>query len=71
MANPLYNALNNGSSMNPMDKLVADARRLRQAFTGNPKEAVQQLVSSGQMSQQQFNEYAQITQQIVGGGAFR
>lgn len=71
MPNPLFNALNGGQQTNPMAQLVADARRLRKTMTGNPKETVQQLLSSGQMSQEQFNQYAQIAQQIVGIGAFK
>lgn len=70
MANPLFNALN-GQQMNPMAQLVADARRLQQTITGNPKQMVEELVKSGRMSQDQFNQYAQIANQLVGGGAFK
>ena len=70
MPNPLFNALNSQQT-NPMAQLVQDARRLKQTFTGNPKETVQQLVASGQMSQAQFNQYAQIANQIVNSGAFK
>ena len=70
MPNPLFNALN-GQQTNPMAQLVQDARRLRQTFTGNPKQAVQQLLSSGQMSQDQFNQFAQIAQQVINTGAFK
>lgn len=71
MANPLFNALNGGQQTNPMMQLVQDARRLKQTMTGNPKETVQQLVASGKMSQEQFNQYAQIASQIVNSGAFK
>lgn len=64
MANPLFNALG-GQQMNPMAQLVADAKRMKQTFTGNPKEEVQKLLNSGAMSQQKFNELAQIAQQVV------
>ena len=70
MANPLFNALN-GQQMNPMAQLVADAKRLQQTMTGNPKQMVEELVKSGRMSQQDFNNYAQIANQIVGSGAFK
>ena len=70
MANPLYNALG-GQQMNPMAQLVAEAKRLRQTMTGNPKQMVEELVKSGRMSQDQFNQYAQIANQLVGGGAFK
>jgi hypothetical protein len=70
MANPLYNALG-GQQMNPMAQLVADAKRLQQTMNGNPKQMVEELVKSGRMSQDQFNQYAQIANQLVGGGAFK
>ena len=70
MSNPLYGQFG-GQQANPMAQLVADARRLKQTMTTNPKEEVQKLLNSGAMSQQKFNELAQIAQQIVGSGAFK
>ena len=70
MANPLFSALG-GQQMNPMAQLVADAKRLQQTMTGNPKQMVEELVKSGRLSQDQFNQYAQIANQLVGGGAFK
>ena len=70
MANPLFSALG-GQQMNPMVQLVADAKRLQQTMPGNPKQMVEELVKSGRMSQQDFNNYAQIANQIIGSGAFK
>ena len=69
MANSLFNALN-GQQANPMQQLVADARKLRQTMQ-NPRAEVERLVQTGQMSQQDFNRYSQIAQQIVGSGLFK
>jgi isochorismate hydrolase len=69
MANPLFNALN-GQQTNPMQQLVADARKLRQTMQ-NPRAEVERLVQTGQMSQSDFNKYSQIAQQIVGSGVFK
>ena len=69
MANPLFNALG-GQQMNPMAQLVADARKLRQTMQ-NPRAEVERLLQTGQMSQQDFNKYSQIAQQIVGSGVFK
>lgn len=69
MANPLFNALN-GQQTNPMQQLVADARKLRQTMQ-NPRAEVERLVQTGQMSQEQFNQFSQIAQQIVGSGVFK
>ena len=70
MANPLFGQFG-GQQMNPMAQLLADARRLKQTMTANPRETVQQLVASGQMSQEQFNQFAQIAQQIVCSGTLK
>lgn len=64
MSNPLFDQFGSQQT-NPMAQLVADARRLKQTMTTNPKEEVQKLLNSGAMSQQKFNELAQIAQQVV------
>lgn len=63
MANPLYNIY---KPQNNFNNIVKEARELRKRFTGNPREEVQRLLNSGQMSQEQFNQYAQIAQQVSG-----
>ena len=67
--NPLFNALNGGQQANPMQQLIADARRLRNTVQ-NPRAEIERLLQTGQMSQSQFNQFSQIAQQIVGSGAF-
>ena len=69
MPNPLYGQFG-GQQVNPMQQLVADARKLRQTMQ-NPRAEVERLLQTGQMSQQKFNELSQIAQQIVGSGAFK
>ena len=69
MSNPLFSALG-GQQTNPMQQLVADARKLRQTMQ-NPRAEVERLVQTGQMSQAQFNQFSQIAQQIVGSGVFK
>ena len=63
MANPLYNAM--GRQSNPMADLIRQAREFKKTFTGSPKDEVQRLLNSGTMSQQQFNQFSQIAQQVV------
>ena len=62
MANPLFDILGN---QNPFQKLMHDAREFKKTFTGNPRAEVEKLLNSGQMSQNQFNEYMQIAQQVA------
>ena len=71
MANPLYGQFGNQNQMNPMMQLIQDARQLKQTFQGDPRQTVQQLVASGRMSQQDFNRYAQIANQLIGSGVFK
>jgi hypothetical protein len=59
--NPLYNPNQN----NPMANIIQQAREFRNNFKGNPRDEVQRLLNSGQMSQQQFNQLSQIAQQVV------
>ena len=68
--NPLFNALNGGQQANPMQQLIADARRIRNTVQ-NPRAEVERLLQTGQMQQSQFNQLSQIAQQIVGSGAFK
>lgn len=63
MANPLFNTMGNQS--NPMADIIRQAKEFKKSFTGNPRDEVQRLLNSGQMSQQQFNQLSQIAQQVV------
>ena len=61
MANPFFNALMNPqmspqqpAQPNPMD-IFQRFNNFRQNFQGDAKQQVQNLLSSGQMSQEQFN----------------
>ena len=63
MANPLYN--NFGNQSNLMADIIRQARDFKKSFPGSPKDEVQRLLNSGIMSQQQFNQFSQIAQQVV------
>ena len=67
MPNPIFEqfggqkAANNGFT-----NFMADFQRLQQAVK-NPRQEVERLLQSGQMSQQTFNSLAQQANQILGG----
>lgn len=63
MANALFNAL--GNNNNPFANLIQQAKQMQQTFKGNPKAEVERLMRTGQMSQDQFNQYSQIANQIM------
>jgi hypothetical protein len=63
MANPLFNTFGNN---NQFGNLIQQAQAFKRQFTNiNPRAEVERLLNSGQMSQQQFNEYSQIAQQVA------
>ena len=63
--NPLFNILNGGTQpQNSMINMMAQLNQFRQTFQGNPKQQVQQLLNSGRMSQEQFNQLSQMATQI-------
>lgn len=68
MSNPLSSMFGNGGNAfpnNPMGNamnMMAQFNQFRQNFQGDPKRAVMNLLQSGQMSQQQFNQLSQMAQ---------
>ena len=71
MGNPLYNEFNNQSANSGIDDFVNQVNDMKRTLKGNPKEIVQGLLNSGQMSQSDFNKYSQIANRIVGSGVFK
>lgn len=62
MPNPLFNSFGNNNQFDNIMRQVEDFKR--QFSNINPRAEVERLLSSGQMSQSQFNQYSQIAQQI-------
>ena len=62
MANPLYNQL--GNENNTMAQFMSEFQRLQQTVK-NPKQEVERLLQSGQMSQSQFNNLSKQAKQIL------
>ena len=63
MANSLFDQF--GGQNNPLEQLAQQAREFRKQFSGNPREEVERLLKTGQMSQKTFNELSQIAQQVA------
>jgi hypothetical protein len=64
MANPLFGQFG-GSQNNPMSQFMGEFKRLQQTVK-DPRKAVENLLQSGQMSQQQFNQLSQMANQLMG-----
>lgn len=61
MPNPLYQQLNPSVGGNPMLQRIAQFKKM---INGDPKQIVQNMISSGRISQAQVNQYAQQANEI-------
>ncbi len=79
MNNPIYNTLNGGSSVNPMNGLgnitnfMNNLSNFQKSLGANPgqqaEQSVRQMLANGQISQEQFNQASQVAtmlQKITG-----
>ena len=68
MANQLFSMLGDNSNLptpfSNMQDLMSRLNQFRQSFQGDPKQQVQQLLNSGKMSQNQYNQLSQMATQI-------
>jgi hypothetical protein len=70
--NPLFNMFGNQPNSGPfnnMNNVLNQFNRFQSTFQGDPKQKVQDLLNSGQMSQEQFNQLssmAQVFQTLLG-----
>ena len=66
MADLLYNTLggNTSNQFGNIPNFVQRLNQFSQTIQGDPKQQVQQLLNSGRMSQQQYNQLSQIATQI-------
>ena len=66
MANPLYGMMNGGmpNGMPGMGNIIQRFQQFRQTFQGDPRQQIQQLMNSGKVSQQQYDQAYQIAQQL-------
>lgn len=60
MSNPLYAQMNNNTN------LISQFQQFRNAFKGDPKQKVQELLNSGKVSQAQYNRAVQMANQLQG-----
>ena len=70
MSNPLYEQFGGQQNNNGFSNFMNDFQRLQQTVK-NPKQEVERLLQSGVLSQQEFNRFGQIANQIINSGAFK
>ena len=64
MGNPFFNQNTPMQSPNPMMNMLQQFQQFKANFRGDPRQRVQELLNSGQMSQQQFNYLSNLANQF-------
>lgn len=62
MSNPLFNSMN--SMPNNMNGFFQRLNQLKQTFKGDPHQQIQNMLNSGQVTQEQYNRAVQMAQNI-------
>lgn len=61
--NPLFNMFGNQQGpFNNMNNVINQFNQFQSTFQGDPKQKVQELLNSGQMTQNQFNQLSNMAQ---------
>ena len=68
MPNPLYNGnpQNGGNPFGNIFALVNNFKQFKQNFKGDPREQIQSMLNSGQMTQEQLEQCEQIAKNFQG-----
>ena len=70
--NPIFNAMrqqqmtmsNNNSPFGNFMNMIKNFNQFKSQFNGDPQQQVQQLIDSGKMSQEQFNQLSNMAKQF-------
>ena len=62
--NSLFNEFQQSNPLGQMNDFISQFNNFRSTFSGNPEQQVKQLLNSGKMSQDQFNQFAQTANQL-------
>lgn len=65
MPNPIFNALGGMPQMGNMGRMIAQFNKFRTGFKGDPRQQIQELLNSGRMSQNQYNQLQQMAQAFM------
>ena len=61
MSNSLFNTF---GAQNNISQIVNDFNNFKNSFRGDPRAEVEKMMKSGQLSQEQFNQYAQMANEL-------
>lgn len=66
MANPLFNMHNRTPQTQQRPNIFQSFQEFVNNFRGDPKQRVQELLNNGSMTQEQFNQYSALADQLTG-----
>ena len=56
MNNTIFNAMMQNTPLGGMQNLIQQYKQFRQTFQGDPQQKIQEMLSSGQITQEQVNQ---------------
>ena len=63
--NPLFNLLGGRSSLpGNIGNMLSQFQQFKNTFRGNPQQQIQQMLNSGQISQEQYNRAVQMANEL-------
>jgi hypothetical protein len=62
MSNPLFSLFGGQNTM--MNPLMQRFQQFQQMFRGDPNQQIRQIMNSGKVNQQQYNQAVQMAQQL-------
>jgi hypothetical protein len=66
MSNALFNTLGRNQQNGNIMDIARRFQKFKKDFNGNPQEIVMNMVNSGQISQEQLNQFQQMANQLKG-----
>ena len=64
MSNPIFQQMGGQQQMPGMQQIMTRFQQFQQAFRGDARQQVQQMLNSGRVSQDQYNRAVQVAQQL-------
>lgn len=66
MKNPLFNLLGGGRSALPnnMQSMLSQFQQFKNSFRGDPRQQIQQMLNSGRISQDQYNNAVKMANEL-------
>ena len=64
MSNPLFQQMGQGQMPGGLQQMMQRFAQFRQTFQGDPRQQIQQMLNSGRVTQDQYNQAVQVAQQL-------